>query len=236
MTPEALNTTCTTYATFQAGAAQTVNPTNLANQIHQADQIPTLCQNCSIWDHNQKLEQENTNLEQRITQLEAQNKALAQRLARYENIRKPKPLKRLRRRTQTSTTRFPGRPKGYPGTTQPRPEPQIVVDADTVKECPECGMGLEQPVYTRHRVVEELPDIEPVKVVDYHEDHYLCTKCSSVIVSRHPDCPPQRQVWKKRLRTDNPSEVRGKTPPGKSGPGALKTGAGCNRCNRARAP
>ncbi len=76
------------------------------------------------------------------------------------------------------------------------PEPELVVEAEAVKECPECGTGLDQPFLTRHRVVEELPDIEPVRVVDYHEDHYLCTGCSSRIVSRHPDCPPKGRFGK----------------------------------------
>ncbi len=201
MTPEALNTTHTAYATFQASTAQTIDPVPV-NQIDQIDQMPShqipgLCQNCPIWNLNQSLTEENKNLRQRITRLEAHNKTLTQRLARYENIHRPKPLKRLRRRSQTTTTRFPGRPKGYPGTTRPMPEPQIVVEADALAQCPECGMGLDQPIYTRHRVVEELPGIQPVVVVDYHEDHYLCTGCSCKIVSRHPDCPPKGRLGKK---------------------------------------
>jgi len=89
--------------------------------IDQISRIPGLCQNCPIRDQNQSLQEKNTKLEQRITQLEAQNKTLKQRLARYENIRRDRALlKKLHRRRQTNINqfpRFPGRPKGYPGTT-----------------------------------------------------------------------------------------------------------------------
>lgn len=192
MTPETLNTT---YPTYEAETAQTINPLHFSPTSKA--KVPGLCQNCPIWDQNQNLVRENTRLQQRITQLEAQNKTLTQRLARYENIRRDRAfLKRLRRHHQTNITRFPGRPKGYPGTTRPMPKPELIVEADAPKECPECGTGLEQPIYTRHRIVEELPDTEPVKVLDYHEDHYLCTGCSCRIVSRHPDCPPKGRFGK----------------------------------------
>lgn len=203
MTPETHNTPYVTYPPFgsglEANTANTINAIDQINQINRIDMISGFCrsQNCPIWDRNQSLQEKNTKLEQRIAQLEAQNKILAQRLARYENIRRDRALlKRLSRRSQTTTTRFPGRPKGYPGTTRPMPEPQIIIKADTLTECPECGTGLDQPILTKHRIIEELPDIEPVKVVDYHEHHYLCTGCSCRIVSRHPDCPPRGRFGK----------------------------------------
>jgi len=207
LTPETLNTPYVIYphppfaseSGFEANTTHTINAIDPINQINQINMIPGLCrnQNCPIWDRNQSLQEKNTKLEQRIAQLEAQNKTLTKRLARYENIRRDRALlKRLRRRSQTTTTRFPGRPKGYPGTTRPTPEPQVIVKADALTECPECGTGLDQPFLTKHRIIEELPDIEPVKVVDYHEDHYLCTGCSCRIVSRHPDCPPKGRLGK----------------------------------------
>ena len=70
------------------------------------------------------------------------------------------------------------------------------MEAETLKQCPECGAGLGQPIYTKHRTIEQLPDTQPVKVVDYHENHYLCTGCDCSIVSRHPDCPPKGRLGK----------------------------------------
>ena len=193
MTPETLNTDHPTVG-LEANTAHTINPANPTNKIPG---LCPSCPSCPVWHQNQELAEENTRLEQRINQLEAQNKALTQRLARYENTHRPRPLKRLRRRSQTTTTRFPGRPRGHPGTTRPRPQPQIVVKADALGQCPECGMGLDQPYLTKHRVVEELPGLEPVTVVDYHEDHYLCHGCDCSIVARHPDCPPKGRFGKK---------------------------------------
>jgi len=51
------------------------------------------------------------------------------------------------------------------------PNPNLV-KADTVTECPDCRASLDQPALTKHRIIEELPNAEPPKVVDYREDHY----------------------------------------------------------------
>ena len=65
-----------------------------------------------------------------------------------------------------------------------------------MEECPECGQHLGKPIYTRKRIIEELPDTEPVKIMGYQEDHYICPGCDSNIVARHPDCPPTGRFGK----------------------------------------
>jgi transposase len=68
--------------------------------------------------------------------------------------------------------------------------PDAVVDAEELDSCTECGAELGPPVHNRERVVEELPDVQPVRTVLYREFHYLCRECGSEIVARHPECPP----------------------------------------------
>jgi transposase len=70
------------------------------------------------------------------------------------------------------------------------PEPDIVIEAEEFKECTECGAELGPPVHNRERIVEELPDVQPVRTVLYREFHYVCGGCGSEIVARHPECPP----------------------------------------------
>jgi len=63
-------------------------------------------------------------------------------------------------------TRYPGRPRGYPGTTRPGPgQPDRIIPAEELEKCPQCGERLGKPVWTRKRIVEELPDTEPVKIL-----------------------------------------------------------------------
>lgn len=166
--------------------------------VRPSSQAYQACQGCSVWEENQKILAENTGLRERVKELETENGKLKRRLAHYEdtnNNTHTKPLRRRRRRKKT-LLRFPGRPRGYPGTTRLRPKPDIVVQTDSLDECPECGNHIGEPVYTKHRVIEELPDLEKVKVVDYEEDHYLCPGCESEIVTRHPNCPPTGRFGK----------------------------------------
>jgi regulator of replication initiation timing len=46
-----------------------------------------ICQGCSIWEENERLRAENTQLKERIAQLEVQNGKLKRQLALYQNIK-----------------------------------------------------------------------------------------------------------------------------------------------------
>ena len=183
--------------------AQTADTVQLQSQPQLQLQFPPqppicatclACLTCPVWIQNQDLVAENTNLGNHAKELEIQNQALKRRLEHYENIHnhnQTPPLRRLRRRKKT-LTRYPGRPRGYSGTTRPRPpKPDKIIPAQEVESCPECGSHLGKPIYTKQRIVEELPGLEPVKILGYRENHYLCPECDCKIVARHPDCPPQ---------------------------------------------
>ena len=104
-----------------------------------------ICSGCEIWEENERLRAENSELKEQIarlreqaTQLEVHNEKLKRRLVLCEKNRvnlKQKPPRRRRERTEV---RFPGRPKGYPGTTRPIPKPDSVVEAEELSDCPRC--------------------------------------------------------------------------------------------------
>jgi transposase len=148
------------------------------------------CSTCSVWAQNQRLETENQ-------KLRTENQALRHRLEHYENIHTRNQPHRPRRKRKRTIVRYPGRPQGHTGTTRPKPpKPDTVIQTQTVEKCPQCGEGLGQPVYTKKRILEEIPDTEPVKIMGYEEHHYLCPGCDSSIVARHPDCPPRGRFGK----------------------------------------
>jgi transposase len=163
-------------------ATRTMDPGMEPGQL-QLHQKCSDCSECSVWAENQRLR--------------AENHALRRRLEHYENIQAHNQPHRPRRQSKRTIVRYPGRPQGHPGTTRPKPpEPDTVIQTETVEECPQCGEGLGQPVYTKKRIVEELSRSEPVKILGYEEHHYLCPVCDSSIVARHPDCPPRGRFGK----------------------------------------
>jgi len=156
-----------------------------------------ICSGCEIWEENERLRAEVAQLREQIAQLEIQNGKLKRRLVLYENARssklKQKPLRRRRERTEV---RFPGRPRGYPGSTRPQPKPDLIVEANGMDECPDCGNELGPPLYVKRRTVEELPGLQPMRVIEYEEAHYFCANCESEVIDRNPDCPPDGRFGK----------------------------------------
>jgi len=141
-------------------------------------------------------------LETRIAELERENKELKRRLALYENAHVPPSQRRYPTRCNDGSSRvgkrFPGRPKGYPGTTRPVPKPNVV-KKPRWKECPRCGAPLRKPVVVKHHIVEEIPEPSPMVVIDFLEFRGVCPACRASVVARHPDCPPEGRFGKNLL-------------------------------------
>jgi transposase len=156
-----------------------------------------ICPGCEIWEENERLRAENAELREQNAELKMQNGKLKRRLVLYENVRGSSTKQRLpRRRRERTGVRFPGRPRGYPGSTWSIPKPDFVVEAEALSDCPECETPLGPPIYTKERIVEELPELQPMKVNAYKELHYFCSNCECEVVARHPDCPPEGRFGK----------------------------------------
>ena len=144
---------------------------------------------------NQQLEAENTQLRERV-------KELRRRLTPYENAENAKDLptsKRcLRPHRSRSGARFPGRPKGYPGSTRPKPRPDVI-ERPEWGECKHCGAPLPGPEYVTHHIVEEISNPSPKTCIDFLEYQGPCDVCGEYNTSRHPDCPPEGRLGKNVL-------------------------------------
>lgn len=143
-------------------------------------------------------------LAERDKKIAAQGKKieeLERRLALYDNANTPP--SQLRYPTQhdggqRTGKRFSGAPKGHPGTTRPIPKPDVVVKPEW-KNCPRCGSRLGKPSSVKSRIVEEIPEPQPVVVKEFLEFEGDCRKCGAHVVARHPDCPPEGRFGKTTL-------------------------------------
>ena len=123
-------------------------------------------------------------------ELEIENGKLKRRLALYESIKVPLPQARRKVISRLSSKkRFPGRPKGYPGSTRPKPEPDVVIAPDW-ESCGKCGAPLPPPEVVDHHIVEEIFNPSPRTVIDYLELGGECKTCGTYNVVVHPECPP----------------------------------------------
>ena len=121
--------------------------------------------------------------------LKARIRELEARLAKYENAHTPPSLRRGRNLKKDKTNKGkPGQKVGHKGMTRPLaiPDSQVEVTAD---RCPDCGAKLNLPFRFESKVIEEIPEPQPVIVTEYKIAHYICPCCRKEVVARDPNCP-----------------------------------------------
>lgn len=133
------------------------------------------CQNCLV-------------LQIRIDELE-------RRLLAYENAHTP-PSKNRRNYPRREPTGNPvGAPEGHKGTTRPAPQPQKTVEV-TQDACEECHYPLGKPAKILKRIIEDIPEPQPVVVTQYNVHTYICSNCAAVNIPSHPDLPAEGRFGK----------------------------------------
>ena len=130
----------------------------------------------------EQLKNENELLKAKIRELEA-------KLALYENAHTPPSLRRGRNRKKDNDNKGkPGQKIGHKGITRPCavPDSQIEVTAD---RCPDCGAELGTPFRIESKIIEEIPEPQPVMVTEYKIAHYRCPCCRKEVVANDTSCP-----------------------------------------------
>jgi transposase len=130
----------------------------------------------------EQLKNENELLKAKIRELEA-------KLAQYENAHTPPSLRRGRNRKKDNDNKGkPGQKIGHKGITRPCavPDSQIEVTSD---RCPDCGAELGTPFRIESKIIEEIPEPQPVMVTEYKIAHYRCPCCRKEVVANDASCP-----------------------------------------------
>ena len=136
-----------------------------------------------------QLQAQNEQLRLEIEFLKARIRELEARLAQYENAHTPPSLRRGRNRKKDKTNKGkPGQKVGHKGVTRPSaiPDSQVEVTAD---RCPDCGAKLALPFRFESKIIEEIPEPQPVTVTEYKIAHYVCPCCRKEVVASDPNCP-----------------------------------------------
>ena len=140
--------------------------------------------NKQLHELNEKLRRENELLKAKISELEA-------RLAKYENAHTPPSLRRGRDRKKDQDKNNKGKPGqkiGHKGVARPyvTPDKQVEVTAD---RCPDCGSDLGTPFRIESKIIEEIPEPQPIIVTEYKIAHYRCPCCRKEVVAGDSGCP-----------------------------------------------
>mgnify|MGYP001600708697 FL=1 len=110
---------------------------------------------------------------------------LKRRLLAYENAHTPPSRLRWQPKKPAVEQKKRGAPEGHPGTTRPEPKPSMTISVEESK-CANCKATLGRPYHIERRIIEEIPEPQPVEVTEYRIGHYLCRKCGEVTVADAP--------------------------------------------------
>jgi transposase len=130
-----------------------------------------------------QLQEQNDQLKCEIELLKAKICELEARLAQYENAHTPPSLRRGRNRKKDPDRKNNGKPGqkiGHKGVTRPYAAPDSLVEV-TVDRCPDCGADLGAPFRIDSKIIEEIPEPQPIIVTEYKIAYYRCPCCQKKI-------------------------------------------------------
>lgn len=141
---------------------------------------------------NEELEKEVERLRKRIKELEKENKELEEEnkeikkiLTMYINPHTP-PSKQVFKKRIPQASKKLGAPIGHGGATRVNREINEVVNYFLTK-CPRCNDAVGKPFDFEERIIEELPEPQPVKVTKHIIGFYNCKNCG--VVTARTDLP-----------------------------------------------
>ncbi|KXA95364.1 hypothetical protein AKJ65_01940 [candidate division MSBL1 archaeon SCGC-AAA259E19] len=148
----------------------------------------------------EELEGKNQELKEKLALKDEKIKRLHKKLRKYRNPHTPSSKRRGSSKSKSSSSgqEKRGRKKGHEGTTRSKPEPEQTIVVEEEK-CPECGAELGEPKGVESRIIEDIPEPEPVVAKEYKLGHYECSDCGEEVVASHPDCPEEGRFGKNVL-------------------------------------
>ncbi|MEK6868652.1 MAG: IS66 family transposase [Nanoarchaeota archaeon] len=125
------------------------------------------------------------NCKEEFEKLTKRIEELERRLAQYENANTPSSRIRFPPRIVNFDKKKPGQKEGHDGTTRAKPFPTMSIELIEEK-CPSCNSKLGNPFKTISKIVEEIPEPQPVIVTEYKINHYKCKRCNKEVIAQSP--------------------------------------------------
>ena len=136
---------------------------------------------------NERLREENERLHKEKEELEKKVKDLEIQLTFFKNPHTP-PSKQIFQSKKIQALKKLGAPRGHDGATRQVSEPSEVVNHFLAK-CSKCDCVLGKPFDIEERIVEDIPEPQPVKVTKHVIGFYNCKNCG--VVTAKTDLPAE---------------------------------------------
>ena len=121
--------------------------------------------------------------------LEEKVEELERRLLAYENAHTPPSQQRKYPEREKSNNKI-GAPKGHEGTTRPTPEPNRFKELK-LKRCPDCRRLLGRPRSIHKKIIEDIPEPQPLIITEFTIPYYFCAHCNKEVIPSDPELPEE---------------------------------------------
>ena len=146
--------------------------------------------------NKEELEKENERLREENEKLKKENKELKKILTIFINPHTPSSKQFFKTRTHQASSKKLGAPLGHKGATREISKPTNI-EKHFLTECPKCRELLDKPLNIQERIIEEIPEPQPVKITKHVIGFYNCKNCG--VVTAETNLPKEGSFGKNTL-------------------------------------
>lgn len=122
-------------------------------------------------------------LEKMVLELKKQNEELSNRLLAYENAHTPPSKQRFKKSPPNEPKGKLGAKVGHEKWERPQPTPTETIE-HTETHCPKCNHQLGKSIKVDRKLVEDIPEPQPIIVTEHLISHYKCPHCGKIVVPK----------------------------------------------------
>ena len=124
-----------------------------------------------------------TELKKIVFEQSKQIKELQQRLTIYENAHTPPSKQRFKKNPPSEPSGKLGARVGHEKWEREKPTPTETIEHSETN-CPKCNHKLGKPIKVYRKLVEDIPEPQPVIVTEHLINHYKCAHCGKIVVPK----------------------------------------------------
>ena len=151
--------------------------------------IPQELQGLSKRDLIRLLLSEREEFKDALYYLSKEIEKLKKRLSAYENAHTPPSKQRKYPKREKSNNKV-GAPLGHEGITRPIPKPNKFEELK-LDSCPHCNKRLGRPRSIHKRIMEDIPEPQPLIITQFTIPHYFCNHCHAEVIPTHTGLPDE---------------------------------------------